>query len=146
MSSPMTTYLSAEALDVDACAHPEVTDVAYNLASLRITVKDLQSGAERLVEFVEVEGFRVLDGSDLLEFWPICSELWLYQISEGGWLEQECLRPGFTARDSKNVLEFFVRGENACVSVLAWSVPVVTLSESRLSWPSPAQQRHGGHT
>ncbi len=127
MSAPTTTYLRAEALAVDACEHPEVTDVTYNLASLRITVKDLHSGAERLVEFVEVEGLRMLDNGDLLEFWPICSTLWLYQITEGGWLEQECLRPGFTARETKNVMEFFVRGENVCVSVLAWSAPVVTL-------------------
>ena len=121
-----TNSLCAEALDVAPCANPEVIDVAYNLDSLRVTVKDLQTGTEQLVEFVEVEGFRVLDEGDLLEFWPICTTLWLYQITEGGWLEQECLRPGFTARDTKNVLEFFIRGENACVNVLAWSAPVVT--------------------
>lgn len=124
---PMSSYLSAQALDVPACDSPEIIDLAYNLDSLRVTVKDLRSGTELLVEFVEVEGFRVLDKSDLLEFWPICSTLWLYQIDEGGWLEQECLRPGFTARDSKNVLEFFIRGESTCVSVFAWSTPVVTI-------------------
>ncbi len=126
MTSPHRSTLNARALNVATCDKPEIIDVAYNLDSLRITVKNLRTGGELLVEFVEVEGFRVLDEGDLLEFWPICSTLWLYQITEGGWLEQECLRPGFIARETKNVLEFFVRGENACVSVLAWSAPVVT--------------------
>jgi hypothetical protein len=123
----MPTYLSAQALDVAACDSPEVIDVAYNVDSLRVTVKDLSTGTELLVEFVEVEGFRVLDEGDLLEFWPACSQHWLCQIFEGGWLEQECLRPGFIARETKNVLEFLIGGQNACVSVFAWSAPVVTL-------------------
>lgn len=126
MNSQNPNALRAHALDAPGCKQPEIIDVAYNLDSLRITVKDLRTGSELLVEFVEVEGFRVLDEGDLLEFWPICSTLWLYQITEGGWLEQECLRPGFIARETKNVLEFFVGGENACVSVFAWSAPVVT--------------------
>jgi hypothetical protein len=127
MTSPHRSTLSAQALDVAACEKPEIIDVAYNVDSLRVTVKDLRTGSELLVEFVEVEGFRVLDEGDLLEFWPICSTRWLYQINEGGWLEQECLRPGFIARETKNVLEFFIGGENACVSVFAWSAPVVAM-------------------
>ena len=128
MSKPSTPPLCAEALDVEACHRSEVIDVAYNVDSLRVTVVDLTKGNQWLVEFVEVEGFRVLDEFDLLEFWPTCSmPQWLYQITAGGWLDQECLRPGFAARETKNVLEFFITGVNACVSVLAWSPPVVTM-------------------
>lgn len=127
MTTSILSALCAEALDIAPCPNSEVIDIAYNVDSLRVTVKDLNTDAELVVEFVEVEGFRVLDEGDLLEFWPICSRpYWLFQITAGGWLDQECSRPGFAARETKNVFEYFIGGVNACVSVLAWSPPVVT--------------------
>mgnify|MGYP000329865024 CR=1 FL=1 len=118
--------LSADPLDTANCRTPEITDIRCDMNTLLVTVKDMESGQETIVEFAEFEGFRVLDEGDLLEFWPTCSSFWLYKITAGGWLEQECLRPGFVARETKNVLEFFIAGVNACVSVIAWSEPKVT--------------------
>jgi hypothetical protein len=111
--------LSATPLDTTTCRIQEIIDIRCDINTLLVTVKDTDSGQETIVEFVEVEGFRVLDEGDLLEFWPACSNSWLYKITAGGWLEQECLRPGFVARETKNVLEFFIAGVNACVSVIS---------------------------
>jgi len=126
MHSVPLSPLTAEPIDTLPCKTPEVIDVRYNVDTLLITVRDIDSGTEISVEFTDIEGFRILDEGDLLEFWPKCSTFWLNQIISGGWLEQECLRPGFTARETKNVLEFFISGVNACVSIISWSAPSVT--------------------
>ncbi|HDY5946513.1 TPA: hypothetical protein RQ911_000542 [Pseudomonas aeruginosa] len=74
------------------------------------------------------EGLRQLDAADLLEFWPACatSEGWLYRVEQGGWLDQECRREGFVARETKAVDEYFVNGGDRCLSVLSWSPPKVS--------------------
>ena len=79
--------------------------------------------------FLEVAGFRVLDEGDLLEFWPTCSitKEWIFQIVEGGWLDQECLRPGFIRGDIKAIREYFISGTNDCVTVFAWAPPALRL-------------------
>ncbi|MFO6129145.1 hypothetical protein, partial [Pseudomonas aeruginosa] len=65
---------------------------------------------------------------NLLEFWPACaaSEGWLYRVEQGGWLDQECRREGFVARETKAVDEYFVNGGDRCLSVLSWSPPKVS--------------------
>ena len=80
------------------------------------------------VQFKGVRGFRVLDESDLLEFWPTCSRPngWLFQINEGGWLDLESSRPTFMREKYLAVREYLVTGDNECVSVLADQPPRVS--------------------
>ncbi|MDV6915006.1 hypothetical protein FA564_29825, partial [Pseudomonas aeruginosa] len=51
---------------------------------------------------------------------------WLYRVEQGGWLDQECRREGFVARETKAVDEYFVNGGYRCLSVLSWSPPKVS--------------------
>ncbi|MCL2918486.1 hypothetical protein [Shewanella litorisediminis] len=70
--------------------------------------------------FEKLLGFRVLDEGDLLEYWAelSLSNGWLYEVSEGGWLEQESLRSGFMASSHHSPREFLVVTEKECISVL----------------------------
>jgi hypothetical protein len=80
------------------------------------------------VAFESVEGFRVLDEGDLLEFWPTCSRPngWLWQVHEGGWFALESTRALFLPEKHQGVHEFLVAGDNECVSVLSRNYPTVS--------------------
>ena len=83
------------------------------------------------VVFDEALGFRVLDEGDLLEFWPACSlkNGWLFQIDSNGWLSLEKQRGGFLLSERADAHEFFVAGENECVSVFAITAPRVVAGD-----------------
>uniref|UniRef100_UPI001A9E8B7B hypothetical protein n=19 Tax=Pseudomonas aeruginosa TaxID=287 RepID=UPI001A9E8B7B len=104
--------LLAVLLQAPPCVDPWFLECRQDRAGLTILVRDLANQRTWRVEFVEVEGLRQLDAADLLEFWPACaaSEGWLYRVEQGGWLDQECRREGFVARETKAVDEYFVNG------------------------------------
>ena len=111
----------------DSEGTPEVVDIHYDLWVLRVTV--LFEGAKNptYVSFDAVEGFRVLDEGQLLEYWdPGQSGSWLYVVEKGGWLELEASRNGAPtlAADGK-LKEYLVAGINDCISVLAYEDPTV---------------------
>ncbi|AON73794.1 hypothetical protein B8B80_17795 [Pseudomonas aeruginosa] len=113
--------LLAVLLQAPPCVDPWFLECRQDRAGLTILVRDLANQRTWRVEFVEVEGLRQLDAADLLEFWPACaaSEGWLYRVEQGGWLDQECRREGFVARETKAVDEYFVNGGDRCLSVLS---------------------------
>lgn len=81
-----------------------------------------------LVQFESIEGFRVLDEGDLIEFWSMCScshGRWLWEIHEGGWFDLESTRPDFIGEKYKGATEYLVVGDNECVSVISYDRPVV---------------------
>jgi len=107
----------------------EITKIEYDCHILTV---DAESGTSRVkVVFENPMGFRVLDEGDLLEFWPTCSadNGWLYEITQGGWLPLEATRGGFLLADRNDVREFFMAGENDCVSVLAVEPPAIKTDE-----------------
>lgn len=59
------------------------------------------------------------------EFWGHVPGL-VIEVTAGGWWEQECSRTGFVGQWTKDIREYFVGGQNACVSVLSWSEPAIT--------------------
>lgn len=89
---------------------------------LKVYVADVYGRSGCIASFTETTGFRVLDERDLMEYWPVCSTPngWLFDIKEGGWLDQERTRTGsnmlFTCPD---VTEYLVTGINECVSVFS---------------------------
>ncbi|HBO3797514.1 hypothetical protein ACM71F_26115 [Pseudomonas aeruginosa] len=107
------------------CKMAEVVGVRYDVNSLVVEVRDLESDAHWQIAFPGVEGFRVLDEGDLGEFWGHVPAL-VIEVTAGGWWEQECSRTGFVGQWTKDVREYFVGGQNACVSVLSWSEPAIT--------------------
>jgi hypothetical protein len=107
------------------CGTAEVVGLNYDLDALHVEVQDLEGGARWQIAFPGVEGFRVLDEGDLGEFWGHVPGL-VIEVTAGGWWEQECSRAGFVGQWTKKVREYFVSGQNACVSVLSWSEPVIS--------------------
>ena len=108
---------------------PQDLDVVCVVFTPHATHVDLQSQAtDRIwrVRFLGAEGHRVLDEGDLLEFWPECSTAngSIFRVQSGGWFEQESRRQGFLKRDTQpGMPEYFITGENACVSVLSHVPP-----------------------
>lgn len=99
----------------------EVISVSYEPDTLAIGL-----GAGQTVRFDDIVGFRVLDERDLLEFWPECfaQHGGLFEVFEGGWLEQESARRGFlSATDGPKLREFLVTGPNSCVNVFTHEGP-----------------------
>lgn len=107
----------------------EVVAVNYALGSLRVRLQELGGSKGVLVRFEDIQGFRVLDERDLLEYWPTCSTPhgWLFEIDGGGWLSQESVRPGSLVSSLAGVREYLVAGEDDCVNVLTLHPPVVLL-------------------
>lgn len=106
---------------------PEVTDIHFDLWTLRITLIFPSSNNPTYVEFCDSEGFRVLDEGDLTEFWDSNgAPSWLCSVKRGGWLDLECSRPGGDVLATKKDLrEYLVVGINDCVSVIAYEPPSI---------------------
>lgn len=104
----------------------EVVGVNYDLCNLMISLTDEDKNPV-LVVFQNVQGFRVLDERDLMEFWPEFSTPagWAFRIVSGGWYDHEAKRVGcFLLPDVVPAArEFFFTGCNDCVSVIAIDEP-----------------------
>ena len=107
---------------------PQITEIHYDVWTLRITLDFDDWDGVVYLDFESPSGFRVLDEADLPEIWEAKGEdtHWLHVVEENGWLSQEENREGF-AQDPSEVREFFVSGENDCVNVLALEEPTVTI-------------------
>jgi hypothetical protein len=78
------------------------------------------------IRFYCASGVRVLDEGDLLEFWPECSTPngRVFRIVTGGWRDQESQRGGFLMQHTQpDVPEYFVAGDNECVSLFSHDPP-----------------------
>ncbi|ELN6934634.1 hypothetical protein RZY48_004150 [Vibrio navarrensis] len=107
---------------------PEVTSISYDLWTLRICLAfNTSSDQYAYVDFDGVEGFRVLDEGQILEFWgEESNNFWLYEVHSNGWLSMESKRKGapLLAEDS-DLKEYLIAGVNECVSVIAYDLPQV---------------------
>ncbi|WP_052074391.1 hypothetical protein [Shewanella mangrovi] len=92
--------------------------LTYGAGSLDVALSVDQHNVS--VYFPNVIGCRLLDQSDLAEFWTVCSlsNGWLFQISAGGWFEQESSRSGFMSSVHQQPNEYLMVTEHECVSVL----------------------------
>jgi len=106
----------------------EVINIDFDIETLTVTV--IIDGEKIDISFDSPSGYRVLDEGDLLEFWPSCSTNngWLYEITIGGWLDQERKRKGFVSGARTEVKEYFIIGCNYCVNVFGWEAPSVSAS------------------
>ncbi len=120
-----------QALQIPATfpARSAVVRVAWEAGQLSVVVRGAsEGGGSTAIDFPDVVGFRVLDERDLMEYWPACSspDGGLFEIQQGGWLEQEQARPGSCIGPMKLPRhEFLVVGCDNCVSVLTSSQPRV---------------------
>lgn len=130
MSTNAAPQITAIAL-ADA-SHMALQHLDYDLETLTVTLRNLETQSLTSLQISAVEGFRVLDEGDLLEFWPHCSGSWLHEITAGGWLDQERLRTGFLSGD-RALKEYLVAGADTCLNVLTWAA--ITLPQQ--SCPPP---------
>ena len=125
------TSTSVEILEIPASrvseGYPEITDIHYDLWVLRLTLFFAGAKNPTYVHFEAVEGFRVLDEGQLLEFWGEGRPgSWLCSIQSGGWLSLEQSRQGAPSLSEPTELqEYLVAGINDCVSVIAYEEPSV---------------------
>ena len=105
---------------------PDVLSLNYDLSILRIKLV-FPSGQIVYVTCENVEGFRVLDEGQLLEFWEGSAiRYWLFQVNTSGWLASENNRE--TAPlivEGGDLKEYMLAGTNECVSILAYTQPYV---------------------
>lgn len=107
---------------------PELLTVNYDLWTLRLTLA-FRSNEIVYVDFEAVEGFRVLDEGQLLEFWgDDAKNHWVFEVLDNGWLATEAARETapFIAENGQ-LKEYLVAGINNCVSILDYEYPRVTL-------------------
>lgn len=107
---------------------PEIFNVNYDLWTLKITLAFSDHPSLVYVIFKNVVGFRVLDESNLLEFWNLEERIpgWIWKIESGGWFELEKLRSGFLVQNhSISHNEYLILGINDCVSVISESEPII---------------------
>ena len=105
----------------------DVTHVRLEWGELVVTLTSCGDKKAAIARFGEVAGFRLLDEGDLLEFWPVCARAngWLFQINANGWFDLEASRPGFLREKGLGLSEYFIAGQNSCVSVLSNEAPKV---------------------
>ena len=103
----------------------EILRIEYTPANLQAFVLDMNTKSEYVVEFSRIIGFRVLDEGYLLDFWPECSVLngWLFEILSGGWLSHEANI--FLVDLNPKATEYFIAGDNDCLSVISNAAPSV---------------------
>ena len=101
---------------------PDVLSLNYDLSVLRIKLI-FPSDKIVYVACENVEGFRVLDEGQLLEFWGgAAAQYWLFEVKANGWLASENKRE--TAPlivEGCELKEYMVAGANECVSILAYT-------------------------
>lgn len=122
--------LRAKSIDnsIESAGAPEITRLDYDLWSLRLTLQFEDRRGPCYVCFANTRGFRVLDESDLLEFWSQDTRPkgWLWEIEAGGWIQLEKTREGFLLGTQPGAQrEFLVVGLNECVSVIGTLAPTI---------------------
>ena len=123
------SQVSVEVMDIGH-SFPErayVSQLRYDTERLVVTLTSPSGASTAAIAFTEVVGFRVLDEGDLLEFWPACAvdKGWIFRVRENGWFDQEIARRGFLHHRASGLTEYFIAGQNDCISVLAGAAPEV---------------------
>ena len=123
----MNTFEAAELLPrIPLTRYRIVERVSSEHASMTATVRLMPENVVWDVVFSSLVGYRVFDERDFLSYWPACSQGTVFEVLKGGWLDT----PGFEADVLLSgfygvVREFFVAGEDQCVSVLATEEPSI---------------------
>jgi len=124
---PITEELSSSKKYVGI---PELVDLNFDLWTLKVKLEfpDLQNPI--YLTFKNVEGFRVLDEGNLLEFWnnKTRSNGWLWKVKKGGWYDQEKKRDGFFTGKAHltDYDEYMIVGIGMCLNLIGGIEPIIT--------------------
>ena len=123
---PLSTVAIVPALAVPS--ESDIASVHFNGQSLSIEVarEPLEGGQFRglRVTFQEVQGFRLLDESDLAQYWTAPGFVrghHVLLVASGGWSAEENLRQGYEVRRR----EWLVVTGNRCLNVFASEGPQI---------------------
>ena len=123
MSQPTFHILQVESISAEVICVELVPE---------LTIRIDDGGRQAIVVFESPRGLRVLDERDLTSFWAagISSRVgWLFEITYGGWLDQESQRADFVSQHIGEQREYLVIGIDWCVSVIAAHQPRVEWSD-----------------
>ena len=85
----------------------DIVEVIYDSRDVLITLSlDEQQETLIKVKFKDVEGFRVLNESDIGSFWSSECSLqigWIYEVKSGGWLALESTRDDFLSAGNEDL-------------------------------------------
>lgn len=117
---------------------PALIHLAFNNetlpTSVRVVFESLENDQRAECVFEDVEGFRVLDEGDMMEFWDerSRSQGWLWEIQKGVWLDLEIDRQSAITLKTlpKGLKEYLIAGSGKCLNILCYSEPKVTLINS----------------
>jgi hypothetical protein len=108
---------------------PEITDLHYDLWTLKIRLQFIDIIQPVYLTFTNVEGFRVLDEGNLMEFWnnETRANGWLWKVEKGGWHDQEKERDGYFTGKAHLVDydEYMIVGMNDCLNVITSTEPII---------------------
>lgn len=112
----------------------DICELALGPPGLRVVVDTNPNGSETQL-FVEYHfdaprGFRFLDEGDLIRYWEskvFTRGYHLFEISRGGWLEQEAQLSGMLNVTGAvgTYKEWFICTTNGCINILSASPPLV---------------------
>lgn len=105
-------------------ARKVVRGMNFDCITLTIDI-EVEGPALARVIFHDVRGLRILDESDLTEFWNTYSEPngWLWEVKSGGWYDLERTRSTFLSQHMIAGLREFFIADDTCISVLCTSPP-----------------------
>lgn len=92
--------------------------------TLKVTIEFSNSNTDfkAVVQFKDVEGIKVLDEGDLLNFWQgdDLPKDWMWKVSSEGWFDEERQNDGFTMLSTRfeELTEYLIVGEGKCVCVI----------------------------
>ena len=112
----------------------DIVELVQGVAGLRVIVETQTNNNDKEIvieyNFDVPRGYRFLDEGDLLRYWK--SEVFthgyhLFEITEGGWVDQETQMPGMLDVTSAvgTFKEWFICTTNGCLNVLSVHPPMV---------------------
>jgi len=106
---------------------PELDSLAFDGCDLTLRL-EAPDNTFCQVTFRDVIGFRVLNESDLLEFWNTYSQPhgWLWRVQSGGWFDLERSREQFDVARVHDTAEEYLVGGDTCVSIITAHPPEIT--------------------
>lgn len=113
--------------DFNSLGLPEMVRINYDLEKLTIHLNFEESGKNLIVNFSNPRGFRIMNESDLGEFWNQLERPlgWLWIIEKRGWKELEADRGWNTLSYDTDLVEYFVVGIEDCASILSKYPPKI---------------------
>lgn len=110
----------------------DIYELTYTRTGFRAIVIGVVAGEKELayldIFFPDIRGLRVLDEGDLIKYWEseqFRSANCVYEIIEGGWLQEEIVGILSVSSSVGGYVEYLVATNDYCASILASKPPTL---------------------